>query len=165
MTILAAVALGALASAAPVDPVVLESEHYRLTAWPPFAEGEEYLRLAEALHGKLREHFGAEPPKGAKLEVLFWPDAESYKAGGRADGVAEGALSAGGVYWTGTKKAYFWRQPSANFTRHLFLHELVHQFHFLAVMDNQARCPAWYSEGLAEHFGHHRWDGTTLEPG
>jgi hypothetical protein len=147
------------------DPVVLESEHYRLTAWPPFAEGEEYLRLAEALHGKLKEHFEAEPPKGKKLEVLFWPDAASFRKGGLADGVAEGALTAGGVYWTGTRKAYFWRQPSANFTRHLFLHELTHQFHYLAVMDNQARTPPWYSEGLAEHFGYHRWDGTALEPG
>jgi hypothetical protein len=157
--------LSVLPSPVPADPVVLESEHYRLTAWPPFAEGEEYLRLAEALHGKLKEHFEAEPPKGKKLEVLFWPDAESFRKGGLADGVAEGALKAGGVYWTGTKRAYFWRQPSANFTRHLFLHELTHQFHYLAVMDNQARCPDWYTEGLAEHFGHHRWDGKTLETG
>jgi hypothetical protein len=157
--------LGALLATAPSDPVVLESEHYRLTAWPPFAEGEEYLRLAEALHGKLKEHFGSEPPKGRKLEVLFWPDAASFRAGGLKDGVAEGSLTAGGVYWTGTRKAYFWRQPSANFTRHLFLHELTHQFHYLAVMDNEARSPDWYSEGLAEHFGYHRWDGTSLEVG
>jgi len=163
LALLAALALPA--PGGPGDPVVLESEHYRLTAWPPFAEGEEYLHLAEALHGKLKEHFEAEPPGGKKLEVLFWPDAESFRRGGAADGVDAGALTAGGVYWTGTRKAYFWRQPSANFTRHLFLHELTHQFHFLAVMDNQARCPAWYSEGLAEHFGYHRWDGTTLEPG
>lgn len=146
-------------------PVVLESEHYRLTAWPPFAEGEEYLRLAEALYAKLKDHFEAEPPQGKRLEVLFWPDAVSFRKGGAADGVAEGALGAGGVYWTGTRKAYFWRQPSANFTRHLFLHEMTHQFHYLAVMDNQARCPSWYSEGLAEHFGCHRWDGTRLETG
>jgi hypothetical protein len=32
-------------------------------------------------------------------------------------------------------------------------------------MDNQARAPGWYCEGLAEHFGYHRWDGTTLETG
>ncbi len=146
-------------------PVVLESAHYRLTAWPPFAEGEEYLRLAEALYAQLKVHFEAEPPPGRKLEVLFWPDAESFRKGGEADGVAAGALGAGGVYWTGTRRAYFWRQPSANFTRHLFLHEMTHQFHYLAVMDNQARCPAWYSEGLAEHFGYHRWDGTRLETG
>jgi hypothetical protein len=165
MTNLLLLLLSALPSPAPSDPVVLESEHYRLSAWPPFAEGEEYLRLAEALYGKLKDHFEAEPPKGKRLEVLFWPDAASFKAGGLADGVAEGALGAGGVYWTGTRKAYFWRQPSASFTRHLYLHELTHQFHFLAVMDNQARCPAWYSEGLAEHFGCHRWDGRVLEPG
>jgi hypothetical protein len=147
------------------EPALLESEHYRLVAWPPFAEGEEYLRLAEALYAQLERYFGARPSVTTRLEVRFWPDAQSYKRGGAADGIPEGPLSAGGLYWTGTQRAYFWRQPSANFTRHLFLHELTHQFQFLAVMDNQARAPAWYGEGLAEHFGYHRWDGTTLATG
>lgn len=147
------------------EPTVHESAHYRLVAHPPFTEGAEYLRLAEALHAQLERHFGARPPDGQRLEVHFWPDAASYRKGGAEDGIPEGPLSAGGLYWTGTKRAYFWRQPSANFTRHLFLHELTHQFHFLAVMDNQARSPGWYTEGIAEHFGHHRWDGTTLECG
>ncbi len=154
----------ASASAA-ADPVVLESEHYRLLAWPPFAEGEEYLRLSEALYGLLKGHFGTEPKVGGKLEVLFWPDRDGFLAGGKADGIPEGSLQAGGIYWTGTRRACFWRQPSASFTRHLFLHELTHQFHYLAVMDNRARCPGWYAEGLAEYFGYHSWDGATLVPG
>lgn len=149
----------------PSEPTVLESEHYRLVAYPPFAEGEDYLRLAEALYRQLEQYFGAHPVQDARLEVFLWPDFDGFKHGGVADGIPESSLAAGGIYWTGTKRAYFWRQPSANFTRHLFLHELTHQFQFLAVMENQARAPGWYCEGLAEHFGYHRWDGTKLETG
>ncbi len=163
--LLAPVLAAATPPAAAADPVVLSSEHYSLTAFPPFDRGEEYLRLAEALYAKLKEHFGAEPPKGAKLEVRFWPDGDSYRKGGASDGIPVDQLQAGGIYWPGTKRAYFWRQPSESFTRHLFLHEMTHQFHYLAVMDNRPRCPGWYSEGLAEHFGYHRWDGTNLECG
>lgn len=147
------------------QPTVHESAHYRIVAHPPFCEGEEFLKLAEALHPQLARHFGAEPPAGIRLEVAIWPDATSYRRGGEADGLPASVLDAGGVYWTGTKRAYFWRQPSANFTRHLFLHELTHQFHFLSVMENQARAPGWYTEGIAEYFSYHRWDGTTLECG
>lgn len=164
MTLPSLVLLAVLA--APREEVRLaESAHYQLLLAPPCGEGEEYLRLAEALYAELDRHFGAHPPDGEKLRVGLWPDFSSYQRGGLADGIPLEALAAGGLYWTGTRRAYLWRQPSANFTRHLFLHELTHQFQFLAVMQNQARAPGWYTEGLAEHFGYHRWDGARLESG
>lgn len=144
---------------------VSESAHYRLVAYGGFAEGDEYVRLGEALYEKLKAHFGAEPREKKKLEIRFWETADAYKAGAKSDGVADDRLGGGGVYWTGTKRAYFWRQPSAYSTRHLFLHELTHQFHYLAVMNNESRAPSWYQEGLAEHFAVHRWDGRKLETG
>lgn len=144
---------------------VLRSEHYELTVPSAFEDGEDWLALAEALHARLREHFGAAPPEEAPLQVQFYADQASYMAGLAAEGVAPEVSRAGGVYWTGTRKASFWRQPSRAFTRHLYLHELVHQFHYLAVMDNQPRTPTWYTEGLAEHFSHHTWDGKTLVTG
>jgi len=143
----------------------VESTHYRLTFYGGFSEAPEYVDLAEALHEKLRAHFGAEPREKGKLEIRFWTTADDYKAGGRADGVPADRLQAGGVYWTGTRRAYFWRQPTPYSTRHLFLHELTHQFHFLAVMNNEARGPGWYHEGIAEYFAYHRWDGKKLETG
>ncbi len=144
---------------------VLRSEHYELTVPSAFEDGEDWLALAEALHERLREHFGAAPPEETLLQVQFYADQASYMAGLAAEGVAPEVSRAGGVYWTGTRKASFWRQPSRAFTRHLYLHELVHQFHYLAVMDNQPRTPTWYTEGLAEHFSHHTWDGKTLRTG
>ncbi len=152
-------------SPTPNSARTFESEHYRLVDYDPACDGDDYLHLAEALHAELARYFGASPKVDQRLEVRMWPDAASYIRGGTADGIPESSLSAGGIYWTGTKRAYLWRQPSDNFTRHLFLHELTHQFQFLAVMDNEARAPGWYSEGVAEHFGNHRWDGTTLETG
>ena len=144
---------------------VLRSEHYELTVPGAFEDGEDWLALAEALHARLREHFGAAPPEETPLQVQFYADQASYMAGLAAEGVAPEVSRAGGVYWTGTRKASFWRQPSRAFTRHLYLHELVHQFHYLSVMDNQPRTPTWYTEGLAEHFSHHTWDGKTLRTG
>ncbi|MCI0343369.1 MAG: hypothetical protein L0216_19860 [Planctomycetales bacterium] len=163
-------ALAALALAAPQDPAagperVLESAHYRLVAVGDLPEAEGYLKLAEALHERLTAHFGVAPRGPGKLEIRFWATVEGYKSGASAEGVPAALLEAGGVYWTGTRRAYFWRQPSPYGTRHLFLHELTHQFHYLAVMDNSARAPAWYCEGLAEHFAWHRWDGEKLECG
>lgn len=153
-------------TAAPAPaPVVAESEHYHLVAYPPFDASAEYLALAEALYAQLERYFGAQPAHEGKLEVRFWPTVEGYHQGGLSDGIPEPSLASGGIYWTGTSVAYFWRQPSESFTRHLFLHELTHQFQFLSVMHNQGGAPDWYNEGLAEQFGYHHWDGATLETG
>jgi hypothetical protein len=150
----------------PAAPAAVHaSEHYRLT-WRVEREGaEDFLRLAEALHAELARHFGAEPPRKAPLEVIFCRDHADYAAVLEDEGAHPSMASAGGVYLPATRRAYFWPQPSWSFTRHLFLHELVHQFHYLAVMDNEDRCPSWYSEGLAEHFAWHTWDGEELRAG
>ncbi|MHC4820089.1 MAG: hypothetical protein ACYTDX_00035 [Planctomycetota bacterium] len=155
----------ALPATEPPKAEVHESAHYRLTTYPPFDEGEEYLRLAEALYPQLQAHFGAEPDVDGKLEVFFWPDSAGFKAGGREAGIPLDQLQAGGIYWPPTKSAYFWKQPSAYSTRHLFLHELVHQFHYLSVMGNKGNTPTWYTEGIAEHFAWHNWDGKALVTG
>jgi hypothetical protein len=60
---------------------------------------------------------------------------------------------------------HFWvvqQQPGDYYTRHLLLHEGTHGFMqwFLG-----GSGPAWYSEGMAEKLGLHRWDGETLELG
>jgi hypothetical protein len=141
------------------------SAHYRLTAPADLESRGDWLALADTLHARLAQHFDAAPPGDAPLEIVFCPDRPSYAAVLEAEGIPAEIARAGGVYWTGTRTAYFWRQPSESFTRHLFVHELVHQFQYLAVMDNKARCPAWYSEGLAEHFAFHTWDGARLRTG
>ncbi|HEY0840993.1 MAG TPA: hypothetical protein VGD74_12460, partial [Vulgatibacter sp.] len=46
----------------------------------------------------------------------------------------------------------------------LYLHEMTHQFHYLARTGNQNR-PSWYVEGLAEYLGRHDWDGRCVRLG
>lgn len=147
-------------------PTVHESAHYRLEVNGDIGDAADYLTLAEALYGQLAQYHGATPPARRTLEIRFWQTREAYLEGGQADGLTRGELDAGGYYATKTQRAYFWRQPSAYATRHLFLHELTHQFQYLAVLGGSQRPgQAWYLEGIAEEFAYHRWDGVTLQTG
>ena len=147
-------------------PACHESPHCLLNVNGDIREAADYLRLAEALHAQLTTYHGAAPAPRRKLEIRFWQTRDAYLEGGQADGLTRGELDAGGYYTPKTQRAYFWRQPSAYATRHLFLHELTHQFQYLAVLGGSQRPgQAWYLEGIAEEFGYHRWDGETLQTG
>jgi hypothetical protein len=54
---------------------------------------------------------------------------------------------------------WLYEQPSAYYRRHLLLHEGTHQFmaHFAG-----GNGPPWYSEGMAELLGTHRWENGKL---
>lgn len=159
-------ALALLPAPAADGPAVHESTHYRLEVNGDIGDAADYLALAEALYAQLAAYHGAAPAPRRKLEIRFWQTRDAYLAGGEADGLTRGELDAGGYYAPKTQRAYFWRQPSAYATRHLFLHELTHQFQYLAVLGGSQRPgQAWYLEGIAEEFGYHRWDGTTLQTG
>lgn len=58
----------------------------------------------------------------------------------------------------------FWfdDQPTPYYRRHLFLHEGTHAF---VNTHLGANAPPWYSEGLAELLGTHRWEDGMLELG
>ncbi len=161
----------ALAQSPPPAGVGHTSKHYALTTYGdiPKADATEMLQIAEQLHAKLLQHFRATPVlrRGQPLmQIKMWTNKEAYRTSASADGVPESLLHAGGVYWTGTRRAYFYRQPSRYKTRHLWLHELTHQFQYHAVLNNGThRVPKWYMEGIAEYFAYHHWDGTTLACG
>ena len=55
-----------------------------------------------------------------------------------------------------TQDHRFWlnEQPSDYYRRELFLHEGTHAFMFTLLGDGG---PSWYSEGMAEYLGTHRW--------
>jgi hypothetical protein len=53
-------------------------------------------------------------------------------------------------------------QPSAYYRRHLFLHEGTHWFLWRFFSGNG---PPWFSEGLCEWLGTHRWNGQDLTLG
>lgn len=134
---------------------VVETEHYRLTFEIDEEEALVAAQLAEAAYDALADYFDAEPPK-LPLEAGWYADFASFQAALAADGTS--APDAGGYYWPGTSRAYMYTQPTVYFSRMLFLHELTHQFHFLARTGNVAR-ESWYTEGLAEYLSRHDWDG------
>lgn len=154
------------AQEAAAAPAVHTSTHYRFEVNGDIGDPAEYLRLAEALYTQLATYHGKTPPARKRLEVRFWRTKQAYLAGATADGIPAGVLNAGGYYAPSTKRAYFWRQPSFYTTRHLFLHELTHQFQYLSVLGGSRRPgQAWYLEGVAEEFAYHRWDGEHLVTG
>ena len=150
---------GLLLAASVARAADVETEHYLI-----HTEGEvdaaETGRLLEALHAQLAEWFGAKPNPAEKLRVSVYGTRERWEAALREDGCP--VPEAGGYYSTGTRKAYLFVQPSEYFTRQLTIHEATHQFHYLAATGNSAPDGFWYIEGVAEYFGMHDWDGTTL---
>lgn len=137
----------------------LRTEHYDL-----YIEGldaAETGRMLEQLHAQLSQYFGCCPQ--GRLSVALYATRERWAAAIAADG--QTAPYGGGYYAPATRKAYAWVQPSAYFTRHVLLHEATHQFHWLTSTDNQFPSANWYTEGLAEYFAMHNWDGQRLQTG
>lgn len=155
----AAVLLLAAALAVAAEPVEVTTEHYSISA--DGIDANEAGRVLEALHRRLAEYFGKTPPGVLRVEVFATVDA--FHAALRRDRQAE--VQAGGYYAPDTKTAYLFVQPSEYFTRQLLLHEATHQFHFLVATGNRLPACGWYTEGIAEYFGMHDWDGASLDVG
>lgn len=139
----------------------VETEHYALSFALDPDEAVQMARMAEAAYAAMGDYFQAEPT-ALPLEAGWYADFESFRAAIEADGTS--APEAGGYYWPGTNTAYMYSQPNTYFSRMLFIHELVHQFHFLARTGNQSR-DSWYVEGVAEYLSRHDWDGDCLRLG
>ena len=161
-------ALLALSLAAPAralgelgPPIV--GTRFQLRSEGPADEAREWLAVLEAAWPQYVAFFGAAPKLGRdeRLAVQVHETGEAMNAALEADGV--GRISAGGIYAFKTRKAYFFRQPSAWYTRALLIHECAHQFH--SRLEGDKDRPGWYAEGVAEHLAQHAWDGTNLQLG
>ena len=154
------------AGAAWAEPHVIESEHYRLEWGGARGTGEEYSRMLEAAWPQFTKFFGKAPKlkKGEKLRVRYFTTRERWAKALMADRAIPPA-NAGGYYWPATKTAYLYQQPTRSYTRTLLLHEVAHQFHYLARTRNSRPQVPWYTEGIAEYLAEHFWDGETLELG
>jgi hypothetical protein len=155
------------ASAAPATVAVkaadvseLRTEHYDI-----HVEGLDVAdvgKMLEQLHAQLKTYFGKAPDE--RLAIGVYATQERWAAALRADRQYV-PVGAGGYYAPFTHKAYLWAQPSAYFTRQVILHEATHQFHWLIATGNLAPSALWYTEGIAEYFGMHNWEGKTLQTG
>lgn len=166
---MAAVALLALATRADAGPArgelgpPLVGARFELRSEGPEPEAREWLAVLEAAWPQYAEFFGAAPrlARDERLEVQVHETAAAMNAALEEDGI--GRIAAGGIYAFKTRKAYFFRQPSAWYTRALLIHECAHQFH--ARLEGDKDRPGWYAEGVVEHLAQHAWDGESLRLG
>lgn len=135
--------------------------HYEIHSEGEPAEAEDWLRVLEAAWPQFTEYFEGQPrlKRDERMQVHMYNSHASYKAGCEADGV--GYPGGGGFYAFKTSKAYFFRQPSAYYTRALLIHECAHQFHNR--MHGNREMAGWYVEGVAEDLAQHAWDGRRLQ--
>lgn len=159
LAILSSLLAGRLLASEDVPSQTLQTEHYDLRV--ETLDADEVGRLLEALHRHLAAFFGRAPQE--KLRVEIYASRQRFQAALQAD--RQRPVEAGGYYAPGTKKAYLWVQPSDYYTRQLLLHECTHQFHFLVAAANRSPKLDLYTEGLAEYFGMHNWDGQELKVG
>jgi len=133
------------------------TEHYSLHV--ENLDAGDVGHMLDDFYRQMTGFCGKAPPAG-KLRVEIYSTKERFHAALDAD--KQPLVDAGGYYSPGTRKAYLWIQPSQYFTRQLILHEATHQFHYLALTRNQGPAAKWYTEGLAEYYGMHNWDGVHL---
>ena len=137
------------------------TDEYDLYAEVELEEAEVMGAMLAAAYDAFSAWFGATAPPS--LEVELWATEAAWANSIAADGL-DVPWGAGGLYHSASQTAYLWRQPTRYYTRQLLLHEVGHQFHYLARTGNQG-IPGWYAEGVAEFISRHDWDGACLQLG
>jgi hypothetical protein len=137
----------------------IDSKH--LTLLTDLPADPEIDRLPEAFDLAFPEwcaYFGVDPAKSADWHVT------GYLMGDRARFEAVDLIPADvPAFRHGYSRGdEFWlfEQPNPYYRRHLLLHEGTHSF-MHTVLGSAG--PPWYSEGMAEFLGTHRWDASGLE--
>lgn len=141
------------------------TDHYHLELEIGSKErAEELGRLAEAAWLAFTAYFEGSPEieTSQRLSVSLFSSRESFQEALAAIGA--NSPDAGGYYAPSTRTAYLYEQPNPYYTNVLYLHEMAHQFHYLARTSNQ-NVPFWYAEGLAEYLSRHDWDGSCVRLG
>jgi len=120
--------------------------------------------MAEAVWLAFSSYFESSPELDTsdRLNVSFFSSQPRFQAALAAIGAH--APDAGGYYAPSTRTAYLYEQGNPYYTNVLYIHEMAHQFHYLARTGNENR-PSWYVEGLAEYLGRHDWDGDCVRLG
>jgi len=130
-------------------------------------DADEALAVLEAAWPQYVEFFGAQPKlaDGARLRVSLHQSFDTMSEAIRAGGGSPPPPGPGGYYCPVSRTAFLFRQPTRWYTRALLIHEVAHQFHWLAGETSRNRKgppPTWWGEGVVEHLAHHTWDGREL---
>ena len=139
----------------------LVGKHVTLyTDLPSQPEVDELPQVFDLAVPQWRDYFQIEPQKVADWKVWGYvmQDKEKFIAAGLLpDDLPDfpNGYQRGHEFW-------LYEQPSAYYRRHLMLHEGTHaaMYHWLG-----GAGPPWYSEGMAELLGTHRWQDGKLQLG
>ena len=137
----------------------LEGRHITIyTDVPPNEDIAELTTVFDAAVPLYCEYFEIEPAQVADWKIVAYlvRDKERFQGAGLfPDDLPPfpNGFTRGSEFW-------WYEQPSAYYRRHLMLHEGVHAFMFRWL---GGAGPPWYTEGMAELLGTHRWDGGKLE--
>jgi len=137
----------------------LEGKHVTLyTDLPSSPEIDELPTVFDAAYPQWCEYFRVDPAANAdwKIKAVLMTNKQTFRdAGLFPDSVPEFLHG----YYQGDA-VWLLDQPSDYYRRHLLIHEGTHAFMMILL---GGAGPPWYMEGMAEHFGTHRWENGQLQ--
>lgn len=142
----------------------LSGKHLTIvTDLPSSPEIDGLCDVFDAAYPQWCEYFGVSEkmPEGAGMDVWH---CRAYLMKDKAKFLATGLLpeSLESIPNGYSKNYEFWLfdQPTDYYRRHLMLHEGTHSFMHTRLPGTS---PAWYTEGIAELMGTHKWTGDSLK--
>jgi len=150
-----------------VDPARLEANGIRTlqgkhvtlyTDLPSSPEIDELPQVFDAAYPQWCEYFRVDPVANDdwKVKAVLMSNKQTFKEAGLFPDTLPEFLHG---YYQGDA-IWLLDQPSDYYRRHLIIHEGTHAF-MMNLLGGAG--PPWYMEGMAEHFGTHRWENGQLE--
>ncbi|MBA2113387.1 hypothetical protein [Bremerella alba] len=137
----------------------LEGKHVTLyTDLPSSPEIDELPMVFDAAYLQWCEYFRVDPVANDdwKIKAVLMSNKRTFREAGLFPETLPEFLHG---YYQGDA-IWLLDQPSDYYRRHLLIHEGTHAFMFNLL---GGAGPPWYMEGMAEHFGTHRWVNGQLE--
>ena len=137
----------------------LEGKHITIyTDVPAGDEVDQLPRVFDAAVPLYCEHFELDPAQAADWKVVGYlvQDKERFQGAGLFPDDLPPFLNG----YTRGSEFWWYEQPSDYYRRHLMIHEGVHAFMFRWL---GGAGPPWYTEGMAELLGTHRWQDGKLQ--
>ncbi len=150
-----------------VDPAKLEAAGIRTingkhvtiyTDLPSSPEIDELPTVFDAAYPQWCEYFRVDPAANDdwKIKAVLMSNKETFRQAGLFPETLPEFLHG---YYQGDA-VWLLDQPSDYYRRHLLIHEGTHAFMMILL---GGAGPPWYMEGMAEHFGTHKWENGQLE--
>jgi len=133
-----------------------ETRHFEFEYTVPQDVGREYIEMFEAYYDVFARDWRITQPKGKRLKVCFYNNADDFH---RIGNVQRGVLG----YFRFVDPIelnFFYERRDRRLTLDVLFHELNHYLFHLYTKNNWQLAP-WLEEGMAEYYGASQWDPDT----